>query len=185
MGRFSKIVRENISGPTKENGMNYGRWYLMDRDIKYVLSKLCDECDTYEKAADGFGMENIGLRKQLELQTTENKRLERVLNTDFSFVQLRTGKGKLANQIVRIRVEEIKAHARQEFVDELKNLHKNDEGYCVVDDADIEEILKTFLPKSPEKVCSGKMCPMQVGYNVGQCKDKDCLYITEVSENDR
>ena len=65
MGRFSKIVRENISGPTKENGMNYGRWYLMDRDIKYVLSKLCDECDTYEKAADSFNIELMGLRERM------------------------------------------------------------------------------------------------------------------------
>lgn len=179
MGRLSKIVRENISGPTKENGMNYGRWYLMDRDIKCVLSKLCDECDTCEKAADGFGMENVGLRKQLEVQKAENERLRRILNTDFSFVNVRRGKCKFATQVVRIRVEEIKACARQELVEELKNIHKNNEGYCVVDDADLEEILRTFLPDKPEKVCSGKMCPMQVGFDVGQCKDKDCLYRTE------
>lgn len=67
MGRFSKIVRENISGPTKENGMNYGRWYLMDRDIKYVLSKLCDECDTFEEAADRFYIENTELRERMRV----------------------------------------------------------------------------------------------------------------------
>lgn len=75
MGRFSKIVRENISGPTKENGMNYGRWYLMDRDIKYVLSKLCDECDTYEKAADSFNIELMGLRERMGFFEGEKMRI--------------------------------------------------------------------------------------------------------------
>lgn len=30
-----------------------------------------------------------------------------------------------------------------------------------------------------EKVCTGKRCPMQAGYDVENCKKKDCIYRTE------
>lgn len=33
-----------------------------------------------------------------------------------------------------------------------------------------------------EKVCTGERCPMQVGYNVKNCKDKDCIYRTETEK---
>ena len=33
-----------------------------------------------------------------------------------------------------------------------------------------------------EKVCTGKRCPMQVGYDVKNCKDKDCIYRTETEK---
>lgn len=33
-----------------------------------------------------------------------------------------------------------------------------------------------------EKVCTGKRCPMQVGYDVSNCKDKECIYRTETEK---
>ena len=33
-----------------------------------------------------------------------------------------------------------------------------------------------------EKVCTGKRCPMQVGYDVSKCKDKECIYRTETEK---
>lgn len=45
----------------------------------------------------------------------------------------------------------------------------------LVDSAKISAILT-------EKVCTGKRCPMQVGYDVKNCKDKDCIYRTETEK---
>ena len=36
-----------------------------------------------------------------------------------------------------------------------------------------------LLDPPTEKVCTGKRCPMQVGYDVKNCKDNDCIYRTE------
>lgn len=33
-----------------------------------------------------------------------------------------------------------------------------------------------------EKVCTGKRCPMQVGYDVKNCNNKDCIYRTETEK---
>ena len=40
----------------------------------------------------------------------------------------------------------------------------------------------TFADHPTEKVCTGERCPMQVGYDVENCKNKECMYRTETEK---
>ena len=51
---------------------------------------------------------------------------------------------------------------------------------------DFKKTLQNILVNSgaypTEKVCTGKLCPMQVGYDVEKCKLKECMYRTEIEK---
>ena len=42
--------------------------------------------------------------------------------------------------------------------------------------------LSVIADHPTEKVCTGKRCPMQVGYDVKNCNIKDCIYRTETEK---
>ena len=55
-------------------------------------------------------------------------------------------------------------------------------GQCRIKFLDRKHNEYAFEGLSPEKVCTGKRCPMQVGYDVVNCKDKECMYRTETEK---
>ena len=73
MSRLSFMIKDFISGPTIENGFNYGMWYLLPRDTKILIRKLCEESEMFEKAADSFARENIELKKEIEELKDKNR----------------------------------------------------------------------------------------------------------------
>lgn len=65
--KLTNMMREKISGPTEENSFHYGDWYLLQNDQKFIIRKICDNCDMFEDAADKFGKENFKLKKELAI----------------------------------------------------------------------------------------------------------------------
>ena len=46
-------------------------------------------------------------------------------------------------------------------------------------DAEWVEILQmSRAALSGQRHCTGKRCPMQIGFDVSRCKDEDCIYRT-------
>lgn len=97
LGRYCKMVREFISGPTEENGHNYGRWYLLPEETKRILKWLCDECEVFERAADSYAMENISLKRECE----QNKKGHSIY-IDFATSPMGTGTEMLKRYKVKV-----------------------------------------------------------------------------------
>ena len=63
MSKISNQIREYVNDP--DVAVHYGAWGILPKQQRRLIRKLCDTCDSFEIAADKFGMENIILRKEI------------------------------------------------------------------------------------------------------------------------
>ena len=76
--KLTEQIREYIKCP-QFGDKHYGIWGLLSYRQRFLIKKLCEQCDIYEDAADKFVKENIKFKQQLAEKEKENRILTKAL----------------------------------------------------------------------------------------------------------
>ena len=105
------------------------------------------EIEVLQLKVEDYAETIVELEMQCKEQNAEIERLKSVLNTDFSFIHLRSGKNEKAKQIIRVRVEEIKSEAIKEFAERLKKEVAHIPAWGSVAEKKIDNLVKEMTEK--------------------------------------